>query len=189
MEQFRNQFKNQFVQSWKEFRQMHTIVITAMMIAIAVVLGFFSIQVTDFLKLGVSFLANELTALLFGPAVGGIMAGTADIIKYLVHPTGPFFFGFTFDAIVGGVIYGVILYRKPISFKRILLAKAVVMVVVNICLNTYWLTLLYGSPLAAILPMRILKQCIMLPIESILFYTVAKMLLTRNVLAQIRKVE
>ena len=62
------QMKAQFKDSWQELKHLKTIVVTAMFIAIGVVLGFFfTIQVTDFLKIGFSFIANEMTALLFGP--------------------------------------------------------------------------------------------------------------------------
>ena len=57
--------------------------------------------------------------MLFGPVVGGIMGGVADIIKYLLKPTGPFFFGFTFNAILGAVIYGVMLYKSRSALKNI----------------------------------------------------------------------
>lgn len=73
---------------------------------------------TENLKIGFSFIANELTAMLFGPVVGGIMGGVADIIKYLLKPTGPFFFGFTFNAILGAVIYGVMLYKSRSALKE-----------------------------------------------------------------------
>lgn len=170
------QMKKQFVDSWKEFRNPRTIAVTAMMAAVAVVLGFYSVQLTEFLKISFAFLANEVTALLFGPAVGGVMAGVADIIKYLLKPTGPFFFGFTFDAILGGVIYGMILYKRPLTLKRIIAAKVTVMILVNMILNTYWLSVMYGSALSAILPVRIVKECIMLPIETVLLYTVVRVM-------------
>lgn len=183
---FMEQMKSQFTDSWKELRNLRTLVVTAMMTAVAVVLGFYSVQLTEFLKISFAFLANEVTALLFGPAVGGIMAGVADLIKYLLKPTGPFFFGFTFDAIVGGVIYGIILYRKPMTLKRIFAAKLTVMIIVNVILNTYWLCVLYGSSFAAILPVRIMKECLMLPVETVLLYTVVRVLTKAKVLAAVR---
>ena len=140
------QMKAQFKDSWQELKHLKTIVVTAMFIAIGVVLGFFfTIQVTDFLKIGFSFIANEMTALLFGPVVGGIMGGVTDIIKFVLKPTGAYFFGFTFNAILGAVIYGMILYHRPISLKRILIAKIIVAIIVNLLLGTYWLHIMYGK--------------------------------------------
>ena len=91
-----------FVDSWHELKHVKTLVMTAMFIAMGVVLGFFfSIQITESLRLGFSFIANEMTALLFGPVVGGLMGGVTDILKYILKPAGPFNFGFTFNAILG----------------------------------------------------------------------------------------
>ena len=89
---FMLQMKKQFADSFEELKNLRTIVVTALLIAIAVVLGFFSVQLTENLKSDFIY-CHELTAMLFGPVVGGIMGGVADIIKYLLKPTGPFFFG------------------------------------------------------------------------------------------------
>lgn len=35
-----------------------------------------------------------------------IFGGALDVLKYIIKPTGPFFFGFTFDAMLSGIIYG-----------------------------------------------------------------------------------
>ena len=165
------QMKKQFADSFEELKNLRTLVVTALLIAIAVVLGFFSVQLTENLKIGFSFIANELIA---------------DIIKYLLKPTGPFFFGFTFNAILGAVIYGVMLYKKPISFKRILASKIVVAIVVNVFLNTYWLSMLYGNAFMAILPPRLIKQIIMVPIQSIMLYAVVEVLAKAKVFSAFR---
>ena len=100
----------------------------------------------------------------------------ADILKYIVKPTGPFFPGFTISGALSGIIYGMVLYKKPITIKRIALANGLVMIFVNTILNTLWLKLLYGNAFFAILPARFLKQIVMFPIYVALFYTVSKML-------------
>lgn len=169
-------FRNLLKDSLHELKDVKALAVTAMLLAIAVVLGFYTLQLTDFLKIGFAFLADELTGMMFGPVVGGLMGGIADLIKYLVHPTGPFFPGFTISGMASGFLYGLVLYKKPLSLKRVILANGLVTLVVNVCMNTYWLTLLYGSAFFAILPARMVKEVIMLPISVILFYTVARML-------------
>lgn len=165
-----------FADSFRELKDLRSLAITAMLLAIAVVLGFYTLQLTEYIKIGFAYIANELTGMLFGPVVGCIMGGLADIVKYLVHPTGPFFPGFTISGILGGLIYGLVLYQRPLSIKRVILANSLVTVLVNLLLNTYWLTVLYGDAFAALFPVRLVKQLIMLPIEVILFYTVARVL-------------
>ena len=114
------------------------------------------------------------------------MGAAADLIKYLVHPTGAFFPGFTISGAISGMIYGIILYKKPLQIKRILLANGLVMILVNILLNTYWLTLLYGQGFMAILPVRVLKEIILYPIYVALFYSVSKVIKKTHVLMILR---
>nr|WP_317283085.1 folate family ECF transporter S component [uncultured Sellimonas sp.] len=179
--------KTMFRESLEELKDSRTLVVVAMLLASAVVLMIFgTVQLTEFLKVGFSFLPNELAAMLFGPAVGGIVAGTADILKYLAKPVGAFFPGFTISAILGGMIYGIILYKKPLSVKRIIAAKVIVALFINSFLNTAWLMLMYGNSFFAMLPVRILKQILMVPLETILFYLVVKTLSKAHVFAMIK---
>jgi len=67
-----------------------------------------------------------------------------------------------------------VLYKKPVSLKRILIANIINMVIVNFFLTTYWLTTLTGSPFLVLLPPRAIKSLIMLPIETLLAYSVLK---------------
>lgn len=96
-----------------------------------------------------------------------------DILKYLLKPDGgAFFFGYTLSAMIAGVIYGSILYKKPLRIWRILLAEFFVKLFVNCGLNTLWLNMMNGKAFMAILPARALKNAIMLPIDTaILFFT------------------
>lgn len=166
------QMKNQFVDSYKELKKMKTIVMTALLIAIGIILGQFSVQLTDTIKIGISFIATQMTAVLFGPVVGGIMGGVADVLKFIIKPTGPFLIGYTISAILGPVIYGVMLYKKPITLWRILLSKAVVAVLVNLLLGTYWSYLYFGAAFWAAIPAKLIQQLIQVPVQSLIFYLV-----------------
>ena len=166
-----------FADSLGELQDVRKLSVMAMMLALAVVLGFYAtVQVGDFLKIGFAFIPNELTGMLFGPAAGGLLAALADIVKYLVKPVGAFFPGFTVSALLGGVIYGAVLYKRPLSLKRVIVANALVTVFVNLLLNTYWLTVLYCNAFGALLPARMLKEAILLPIDILLYYTIARVL-------------
>ena len=143
------------------------------MAALAVVLGMVaSISIGPYIKIGFSGLPNRIVEFLFGPVVGCFFGGALDLIKYFLKPEGPFFFGFTFDAMLAGLIYGCFLYRKPISAKRIVLSEFTVKLIVNCFFNTLWLSMLYGKGFFVLLPMRLLKNAVMLPIDSaIIFFT------------------
>ena len=82
--------RTQFTDSFQELRSMKTMVAASMLLAITVVLGFYRLQLTDFLRLGFDFLPKELTAMLFGPGVGCVVAALADIISFIIKPVGRF---------------------------------------------------------------------------------------------------
>ena len=165
-----------FSDSAKELRKTKSLVAMAMLLALAVVLGFVSVQVTESLRVGFAFLPNALAGQMFGPVGGMLVGGLADILKYIVKPTGPFFPGFTISGVLGGLIYGLVLYKKPTTLPRVILSQVLIAVFVNMLLNTYWLTILYGNSFLAIWPARIISNLITLPINIILYYLVATLL-------------
>lgn len=178
--------KTSFTESFQELKDLRTMTAAAMLLAITVVLGFYRLQLTEYIRIGFDSISKELTGMLFGPVIGCMVGGLSDLISYIIKPIGGFFPGFTVSAMAGGIIYGTILYKRPLSFKRVIAANSVVTVVVNLLLNTYWLTLLYGDAFFALLPARAVKQLIMLPIDSILFYATAKLLSRANLTGLIK---
>ena len=78
------------------------------------------------------------------------------------------------NAMLAAFIYGCFYYKHKLTFRRVLIAKLVVILIVNILLNTLWLDMLYGKGFLALLPMRVLKNLIMWPVNSMLFYTIGK---------------
>lgn len=149
-----------------------SIALLAMMGSVSIVLGYYSIVIGDYIKIGFSGIPNQIVSYLFGPSIGGIFGGVLDILKYIVRPTGPFFPGFTISGIIAGIIYGIVLHNKPITFTRILIAKFISAIIIDIILNTLWLSILYGNAFMVILPIRIIKTVIMLPIDTIILYVI-----------------
>ncbi len=168
--------KNVFTRSLQELKNARTITVCAMMGAAALVLGAFSIYVTPTIRIGFSGLPNQFVAWLFGPAVGLLFNGSMDILKYFLKPMGGYFPPLTLVTMTAGAIYGCFFYGKPLSLGRILAAKLVVAVICNMILNTYCLSILMGKGFWGILPDRIVKNVIMWPIDSVIFYYVARVL-------------
>lgn len=160
--------------SFKELKVTHNLVLCGLMAALAVVLNYTtSIFITPNIRIGFSGLPNRVVEYLFGPWVGALFGAMLDILKYLLKPDGgAFFFGYTFNVMVAGVIYGFVLYRKPVRIWRIFVAEFLTKTIVNCGLNTLWIAVLNGNAFLAILPPRVLKNVIMLPIDTvILFFT------------------
>ena len=165
-----------FTNSYHEFRHVRTITTAAMFGAISVVLGYFTIAIGDYIKIGFSGMSNQLVYYLFGPVVGGFFGGALDILKYLVRPTGPYFPPLTLVPILAGILYGCFFYKKPISLIRVLAAELTVSVICNMLFTTLCLSMMYGKGFMVLLPMRVFKNLVMWPINSLLFYSIAKSL-------------
>ncbi|MEG0566145.1 MAG: folate family ECF transporter S component [Hungatella sp.] len=175
-----------FSDSYAELKQVKTITTMAMFAAISVILGYFTIAIGDYIKIGFSTIANQFVYYLFGPVSGGFFGGALDILKYLVKPTGAYFPGFTLNAILAGGIYGILLYKKPVTFKRILLAEFLVALICNVILGTFWLKILYGKSFMVLLPIRAFKNLLMWPINAMLFYSIVKAMETAGITKMIR---
>lgn len=168
--------KEQFINSSKELKSLKNVILISLLLALSTAIGSFTLAFGNYIKIGFSSLVNEFAYMLFGPAVGIIFGMLSDILNYIVKPTGAFFPGFTLNAMIAGMIYGIILYKKNITFKRVFVAKLIVTLVVNLGLTTFWLCIMYGNSFMAIFPLRCIKNFIMLPINSILLFTLIKCL-------------
>ncbi len=168
---------NMFLDSAKELKKTSALAVCAMLAALALILNSVaSINIGPYVKIGFSGIPNQLMDYLFGPVSGCLFAGVLDLVKFFMKPDGPFFFGFTFNAMLAAFIYGCFYYRRKLTIWRVLAAKFVVILIVNVLLNTLWLDMLYGKGFLAILPMRALKNLIMWPIDSVIFFTITRLL-------------
>lgn len=167
-------FLQMFPSSLRELKNVRNLVLCGLMAALGIVLRTVAtINIGPYIRIGFSDTPNRVVDFLFGPAVGCLFGGMLDIFKYFLTPSsGSFFFGFTLNAMLGGLIYGSLLYRHPVSWKRILIAEVLVKVFVNCILGTLWVSMLYGNAFIALFPMRALKNVIMIPVDTIILYFV-----------------
>lgn len=178
--------KAMFSESANELKKIPVLAICAMFAALSIVLNSVTIVLGPYLKIGFSGLPNQLVDLLFGPITGALFGGILDIVKYFMNPTGPYFFGFTFSAMLAAFIYGFFYYKKPLTFTRVLIAHGIVCLVVNVILGTLWLKIMYGKAFFVLLPTRALKNLIMWPVDSIIFYTLTGVIERTGVLRMFR---
>lgn len=144
------------------------LVTIAFFIALEVILTrFLSIQ-TDFLRIGFGFLPVACVGILFGPLWAGAAYAVGDVLGMLIFPSGSYFPGFTLSAFLIGCIYGFFLYKKESSFRRILVPVLLVCMGVNLFVDTLWLNILYGQAYLALLPLRVIKCAVMVPIQLVL---------------------
>ena len=167
-----------FSDSLKELRSLPNLTLAAMLLAVSVCLSFLSFQPFPFLKIGFSYLALAAVGMFFGPTVGFLVGGACDILGYLIKPTGDFNLLMTLIAALGGMIWGLFLYKNRTGLLRVILAKTTITVVCNLILTTAVLCLYFGSAFAEIFPLRVLKNLCALPVEIALTYFLCRVLQT-----------
>ena len=175
-----------FSDSAREFKNVRTVTACGLFAALAFILESFSIQLGESIKIGFSGLPNEMVDFLFGPAVGCVFSGMMDILKLIVHPTGPWIPGLTLNSFLAGLVYGFFLYKRPVRLWRILIAKLIVALVINVGLGTFWLSQVYGNGFFAMAPARFIKNMIMWPINSLVLFLTLKVLETAGVFRLIK---
>lgn len=167
--------RSQFADSFRSLKRTQTVTTAGLLLAIQMVLSSYGvIEVTDSLKISLAHLALAPTAILFGPVAAGMQGALSDLLGFVLKPSGPYFPGFTLTAMLLGVIYGVLLYKTEKRLWQIVLARVLVCLLLNITLNTVFLTMLYGPSRLATLPLRAFKNIIQLPIDCILLSAVCR---------------
>lgn len=170
-----------FKESSSKLKNISCLTVCSMLIALSVVLGSFSIQLSQNIRISFTFIPIAIAGYLFGPIVAGLAGGSVDIINFLLHPTGPFAPGLTLCAILAGVVHGLFLYRKPLSILRVGGSLFINTVFISVLLRTYILSLLYGMPFVANLITRLPVQAIKLPINILILYVVLRALIQSNI--------
>lgn len=135
-----------FKSSAEEFGSLKALVAMAMLLALRIALSFATtIQVTENLKIGFTIFPTAVACMMFGPVPGMFMGAAADILGLMLKPTGAYFPGYTLDAMVAGMIYGIGFYKKEkISVLRVAVILAIVTLVVNMLMTTTWISIQYG---------------------------------------------
>lgn len=168
--------------SFRQMKRVRTLAASAMLLSLGAVLDYFgSIYVTAELKISLSFLAIASAGYLFGPASAMLCGGLLDVLMWVIKPAGAYFPGYTLSGVLGGLIYGLCLYRQ--EGKRLLLlgplSKLLVNLLVNILLNTLWSMIFTGKGYLALLAVRVPKNLILWPLEAALLVVVL-LFLSRN---------
>ncbi|MDD3243938.1 MAG: folate family ECF transporter S component [Eubacteriales bacterium] len=167
-------FKDTFLFSAREFKNLRCIIVTALLIALNLALDRVSLYITPEIKIGFGFLTSAMIGMLFGPVVAMAAGAMGDILGFFLYPRGAYFFGFTLSAALGGLVYGLFFYRREVKLLPAFLAKLTINLFINVCLNTLWNSMLGGRGFFVLLPARALKNLILWPIESLLLFAAAK---------------
>ncbi len=172
------QLKETFVESARELKNIRSLTGLALLMALGSILSaVLTIQITPSQKIGFGYLATVLMGALYGPVAGGVAAGLRDILQYLIKPTGMYYFGFTLNAILGAMIYGLFFYKRRVTVVKAAVSKGLVNVFVNSVLGSIWLADLLGKGVGVLFYPKLVENLISLPVEAAVLYLALGVLL------------
>ncbi|MGY3749937.1 folate family ECF transporter S component [Vagococcus acidifermentans] len=155
-----------------------TIATMGLLMALQMILTRFLAIQLPFLRISFSFIPTVMMGLLFGPLLAGVGTTLADFIGITLFPvTGSYFPGFSVSAFLTGAIYGLFFHKRDISWRSAFISNLLIMVIIDIILNTLWLYLMMGPVAIANLPLRIGKALLQFPVNVFLTYHTCRTLL------------
>ena len=126
----------------------------------------------------VSPMDAAVSAGLFGPIGAGVLAALADFLGAILFPIGPYFPGFTFTQFCVGVVFGLLLQKKQ-SMGHIVGAVLLTQILSSLLLDSYWISVLYGSPYLVLLGTRAIQCAVMSALEIVVIPILLKQLVPR----------
>ena len=152
------------------------IILAGLLLATTIILNRFLSIKTPIVVISFAFIPIMLSGMLLGPMWTMLIAGLADLIGALLFPFGAYFVGYTISSTLSGLIYGLFLQRKYNKTNKklllnLIISSLIVLIVCNGILNSVWIYITTKKAIAVILPTRLLKQIIMLPINVIVMFS------------------
>lgn len=131
------------------------------------------------LGIGLTYLFFSILSMIYGPIAGIVVGFLSDMLGYVVYQSGTvFFMGYTLNACLSGLVYGLCFYKTKITFAKCLYARLFVNLFVNVVLGSIWWAVIYDLNLEAMMTyMTIIslpKNLIYLLPQSILLYILLK---------------
>lgn len=150
-------------------KNLKKIVLAGLLLATSVVFNrFFSIK-TPIVVISFGFIPKIIIATIFGPWWSILLFGLADLIGALLFPFGAYFVGYTITACLSGFIYGMFLHRKKKMSAKSYLVRLIIScllsnLICNLLLNSIWIMITTKKALAVLLPTRLVKELVTVPI-------------------------
>ena len=179
--------KAYWVDAASELKDTKMLVVTALMIALRIVLKPLAIPLGPQLSIQTAMLATALGAMIYGPVVAIPAAIISDTIGFMIYPTGDYFLPFVLTEIGSTMFYALFLYRAKVNPTRVMLSRFCICFFINVVLQQFiyaWWYVYIGNPesaresiLGIMTLSRILKNVCMFPIEAVVLTLFLKFLL------------
>ena len=147
----------------------------ALLTAVEIVLSrFLSINAWN-IKIGFSFVPIVIAAILYGPVTAGVVGALGDFIGALLFPIGAYFPGFTATAFLMGVVFGLFLHKEQ-SLKRTVSAVLINQFILGLFVNSFWISILYGSPYGPLLATRVVQAALLTVVQIVTTQAIIKVI-------------
>lgn len=103
-----------FKRSAEQLRQVRTLALTGLLIALTILLSMYTLRLTPTLKLGFSFLGKASIGMFCGPLIGLLAGCVTDIVGFLLAGGGVYYPIFTLIEAFAGMLYGLFLYNLQV---------------------------------------------------------------------------
>ena len=157
-----------------ELKSTKMLVVTALMVALRIVLKPFAIPLGPQLSIQTAMRATALGAMIYGPVVAIPAAIVSDTVGFMIYPTGEYFLPFVLTEIASTMFYALFLYRATVSPTRVMLSRFCICFLVNVVLQQFiyaWWYVYIGNPeeareaiLGIMTVSRIFKNIAMFPV-------------------------
>ena len=161
----------------KELRSFRIMTITALLLALRIVVSSFFIPLGENLKIYFTFFISGVGGAVFGPFWALLYGFASDILGYALHPDGAFFFGYLITSMLGAFVYALFFYRARITVLRIFLCKLCINLFINVGLGSLWSAMMFGKGYYFYLARSLVKNLLLLPVETALLALVFSLML------------
>ena len=164
--------KENVKKSFAVFGNLKVLVCAAIFVALSIVLGKFVPLVNfDVLRFSLENLPILMAGILFGPAVGAVVGGVADIVGcvlvgYTINPL------VTLGAVAIGLVSGVCSYYivSRFSLLQIALSVGVAHLIGSVFIKSFGLAAFYDWPLWQLMLIRLVNYAILAVCETAVIY-------------------
>ncbi len=152
----------------------------ALLIAITVLLGIYSLRFGSAIKISFKFISVFITAAIFGPFWGGAVGAIADIVAFVVNPVGGAFIPqITMVEFLYGFTYGLFFFNLSSwnGFKsvfRVIVCVIMQITILNLWLTTHLLVPIMNMDFNALLVMRAVSGVVNMAIQLVTISVMTK---------------
>lgn len=158
----------------KLYKSTRILVFSALLIALDVIFTrFLRWEIYPYDRYSLQFLSHGLSGILFGPIIALVNCVAGDLVGMLLNSGGlSLYLPVTANCALRGVLYGLLLWKKPASLVRILIAVALVTVLCDLLINSWIMSGFYGLPYWTIFVTKLPLRIASIPLYSFVLWFV-----------------